>query len=290
MTLINLGLQAGLCCSKNKDLSKDFKELFSAVQNGDLERIKTVVEKQPLEKRRAFINTPCYYSNNFTPLHVAVMCGHDVHSIEYLIDQGADIHALCSPGGNPLQFITHCPSYKKLDIIRILVERGALVCWFLATDRETKNIKVHIDRLAGSNHSAYQYLLHVAMFFNRHAFLSDHFLNNAPWPPLLPVEADQIPSRVGTPNYFFLAIIKDDLKTMLYYFKNPQFDCSPHLPYVIKTMQLPGNPQNNACICHLKEIDFNNKLNKIKEKVTNSMRCGLYTTMLKDRNPHFAWQ
>lgn len=87
------------------------QEIFDAIRNGDIAKVKELVEKDPqlLNARN---------TRQSTPLHVAV----DVNNEEivcYLIDRGADINAINASSWTPLYYA------KKLEMAKLLVEKGA---------------------------------------------------------------------------------------------------------------------------------------------------------------------
>jgi len=87
------------------------QEIFDAVRNGDLAKVKELIEKDPqLVKARN--------ANQSTPLHVAVDVNNE--SIAgYLIEKGAGVNAVNVIGWTPLFYA------QNVKIARVLVEKGA---------------------------------------------------------------------------------------------------------------------------------------------------------------------
>ncbi len=87
------------------------QEIFDVISNGDLAKVKELVEKDPLLIKAK-------NSRQSTPLHVAV----DVNNVpiaRYLIDKGADLNAVNSNRWAPLFYA------KEKEIAELLVEKGA---------------------------------------------------------------------------------------------------------------------------------------------------------------------
>ncbi|MDH4270745.1 MAG: ankyrin repeat domain-containing protein [Candidatus Aminicenantes bacterium] len=86
------------------------QEIFDAVRNGDLAKVKELIEKDP-----KLVNAK--NSLSATPLHIAAEVDH-AEIAKYLIEKGADVHALNSYLLTPL-------NDSGLQVARILVENGA---------------------------------------------------------------------------------------------------------------------------------------------------------------------
>ena len=61
----------------------DSKEMHQAVRNGDLEKLKIIIEKNPT------LIAATNWDDNGTPLHKASMQKGNEHIVEYLISKGA---------------------------------------------------------------------------------------------------------------------------------------------------------------------------------------------------------
>jgi ankyrin repeat protein len=87
------------------------QEIFDAIRDGDLAKVKELIEKDPeLLKGK---NT-----NLSTPLHVAVDVDNEPIT-RYLIEKGADPNAANRSKNTPLHYV------KSTDITKLLIERGA---------------------------------------------------------------------------------------------------------------------------------------------------------------------
>jgi ankyrin repeat protein len=86
------------------------QEIFDAIRSGDLAKVKELVERDPqlLKGKNA---------TSSTPLHVAADVDN-VAIVKYLIEKGADVHALDFEPNTPLM-------YAGLETAKILVEKGA---------------------------------------------------------------------------------------------------------------------------------------------------------------------
>lgn len=92
----------------------DIKVLFDAIDQGDLEKVKSIITQQN-------INTK--YFGGYTSLHYAVFCDK-VDIVKYLISQGADTNAQRDDNTSVL----HTAKFFGIDeIIKCLVDAGATV-------------------------------------------------------------------------------------------------------------------------------------------------------------------
>lgn len=104
------------------------QEIFDAIRNGDMAKVKELVEKDPqLVKARN--------ARQSTPLHVAVDAEQQFIA-EYLLEKGAEVNAVNNNGFTSLFYA------KKVNLARLLVEKGADIqkgnplAWALATKRK----------------------------------------------------------------------------------------------------------------------------------------------------------
>jgi ankyrin repeat protein len=87
------------------------QDLFDAIRNGDLPKVKTLVEHDPsLVKVRN--------ARQSTPLHVAVD-SNNAPLARYLIEKGADLNAVNGIKWTPLFYV------KEIDMAGLLLEKGA---------------------------------------------------------------------------------------------------------------------------------------------------------------------
>ncbi|KAI0925991.1 hypothetical protein AcW1_008278 [Taiwanofungus camphoratus] len=89
------------------------KNIWIAAGDGDLERVRELVENQSVSP-----NVPDSYT--YTPMHAAASYGH-LHVLDYLISQGGDVNVTDSDGDTPLYVV------ENIETARYLVERGATV-------------------------------------------------------------------------------------------------------------------------------------------------------------------
>jgi ankyrin repeat protein len=97
-------------------------ELLDAIENGDLEQLSQIVEKDP-----ACANTADEHDR--LPLHYAAVYGH-VHLVRYLIQHGADANAR---DGEGLQAIHKACQFGNFEVVKALLDHGVEV-ESLATD------------------------------------------------------------------------------------------------------------------------------------------------------------
>jgi len=90
------------------------EEIFKAAAEGDLVKVKALVEKDPeLVKARD--------EEESTPLHGAAAAGH-LDIVEYLLSKGADIDARNNANQNPLFYAAY---NGKAAIVNLLLDKGA---------------------------------------------------------------------------------------------------------------------------------------------------------------------
>ena len=95
-------------------------ELFSAVKNNNLERVKVLVE-QGADKNKSF---GCHTHGDFccyTPLMIAADYS-TLNVLRYFVEQGADVEQACCAGNTPLMVAT---SKGRFEVARYLLEQGA---------------------------------------------------------------------------------------------------------------------------------------------------------------------
>lgn len=87
------------------------QDIFEAIRNGDLAKVKELVEKDPelIKARNA---------RKSTPLHVAVDAGHEP-TARYLIEKGADLNAVNRNLWTPLYYA------KNMEMAKLLLDNGA---------------------------------------------------------------------------------------------------------------------------------------------------------------------
>lgn len=89
------------------------KNIWVAAGDGDLERVRELVENQSLSP-----NVPDAYT--YTPMHAAASYGH-LHILEYLISKGGDVNITDDDGDTPLYVV------ENVETARFLVDHGAVV-------------------------------------------------------------------------------------------------------------------------------------------------------------------
>jgi ankyrin repeat protein len=95
-------------------MSNEELELYSAIVNGDAEKIRRILETNPsLISSRDF--------NDRTPLHVAAIYWR-LRSVEVLLDKGADVNAKDGVGCTPLHLAA---GLRKRDTVEVLLAHGA---------------------------------------------------------------------------------------------------------------------------------------------------------------------
>ncbi|KIK63122.1 hypothetical protein GYMLUDRAFT_41442 [Collybiopsis luxurians FD-317 M1] len=135
------------------------KNIWVAAGDGDLERVKELVEQQAISP-----NSPD--PNTYTPMHAAASYGH-IHILDYLISHGGDVNITDSDGDTPLYTV------ENLETAQYLVEKGAI-----------------IDRV---NEEGISPILHLLEEFPQvSAFLQSH--SSLP-PPAIPSDALSAPSQ-----------------------------------------------------------------------------------------------
>src|SRR5262249_58145056 len=93
---------------------RDEEAIFEAIENGDLERVRHLVEN-----KATLIHEP-YPGLGDQPLHVAASGRRDI--VAFLLDHGADINARGSGGMTPF----HHPARRGYPgISELLLDRGA---------------------------------------------------------------------------------------------------------------------------------------------------------------------
>lgn len=91
------------------------QEIFFALRNNDVSRVKTLIEKDP-----SLVNVKDSW--NRTPLHYAVITGH-IELVQLFIDKGADLSTRTLEGDTPLNLALVLSRDKEL--IDILLEHNA---------------------------------------------------------------------------------------------------------------------------------------------------------------------
>ena len=98
----------------------------NALQLGDLQRVKTCVEKENVDVNCSFYpeqrkNCGPHYFCYELPLHIAVACNH-LAVAQYLLQHGADVEKVDSRGFTALHVAVHC---RRKDIAVCLMHEGA---------------------------------------------------------------------------------------------------------------------------------------------------------------------
>ena len=89
------------------------QNIFNAVLNGDLTKVKELIEKEPKLLKVKVIGSGWYSA---TPLHLAAQCDN-VEIVRYLIEKGADINAPRDDFMTPLMM-------AGINVSKVLVETG----------------------------------------------------------------------------------------------------------------------------------------------------------------------
>ncbi|KAF8896285.1 ankyrin repeat-containing domain protein [Infundibulicybe gibba] len=89
------------------------KNIWVAAGDGDLERVRELVEHQALSP-----NTPDPFT--YTPMHAAASYGH-LHVLDYLISRGGDVNITDADGDSPLYTV------ENVETARFLVQHGAVI-------------------------------------------------------------------------------------------------------------------------------------------------------------------
>ena len=87
------------------------QDIFEAIRNGDIAKVKELVEKDPQLLKAKNVNQSA-------PLHVAVDVNNEPIT-RYLIEKGADLNAFNRTNATPLFYA------KKVEIAKLLIEKGA---------------------------------------------------------------------------------------------------------------------------------------------------------------------
>ncbi|CEL55520.1 Ankyrin repeat-containing protein P1E11,10 OS=Schizosaccharomyces pombe (strain 972 / ATCC 24843) GN=SPCP1E11.10 PE=4 SV=1 [Rhizoctonia solani AG-1 IB] len=90
------------------------KNIWIAAGDGDLERVKTLIEEQGVSPNAADDVI------GYTPMHAAASYGH-IHILTYLISKGGDVNITDEEGDTPLY------TAESVTVAQFLVEHGALV-------------------------------------------------------------------------------------------------------------------------------------------------------------------
>ena len=99
-------------------MSSSFGTLYNACSRGDLEKVKSQLEKEASQDRKTFQSILEMREAGHTPLLIAVENGHaDV--VEFLYAKGASMNAKLNHGPNALQLAIHL---KKENVARVLIQ------------------------------------------------------------------------------------------------------------------------------------------------------------------------
>ena len=114
-TLTKTGLTLILLLAFTINLSA--QEIFDAVRNGDLAKVKELVEKDPQLVKEKKYPTRSTNGSPSTLLHVAGELDN-VEIAKYLIEKGADVNALDGLSLTPIM-------YSEINVAKLLIEKGA---------------------------------------------------------------------------------------------------------------------------------------------------------------------
>ena len=95
-------------------LAAQAQEIHDAVRSGDLEKVKTL-----LQRHAEWLNSPD--QNQKTPLHLALESGH-ADIVKYLLEQGAGINLKDKDKATPLH---NAATLGNLEIVDLLLKKGA---------------------------------------------------------------------------------------------------------------------------------------------------------------------
>ena len=115
------------------------QEIFPAVMQGDLDRVKTLIEEHP-----EWINVRSW--GGYTPLHRASQFGQE-EIVNLLVSKGADLEAKTELGMTPLYVSIY---EQKLEIVKQLIDKGADI-FTVRNDGETL---LHIASAVGNKEIA----------------------------------------------------------------------------------------------------------------------------------------
>ncbi|KAJ7227137.1 ankyrin [Mycena pura] len=118
------------------------KNIWVAAGDGDLERVRHLVEKESLSP-----NAPDEYT--YTPMHAAASYGQ-LHVLEYLISRGGDVNVEDGDGDTPIYTV------ENVETAKFLVDHGAVI------DRQNSEGVSPIDHLAEEFLEVANYLQSVA--------------------------------------------------------------------------------------------------------------------------------
>lgn len=88
------------------------KNIWVAASDGDLDRVRELVENQSLGP-----NVPD--ENTYTPMHAAASYGH-LHVLDYLVSKGGNVNVTDADGDTPLYVV------ENIETARYLIQHGAV--------------------------------------------------------------------------------------------------------------------------------------------------------------------
>lgn len=247
--------------------------LHYATQYGDLQDVKTIIEKAKLQNAnlRELLNQKDHVLNR-TPLHHAARYGR-IDIVKYLIEQDHHIDALGEENKTPLHLAVR---YDHIDTVRYLVELCADI------DTRDENRYTPVLRALDQGHIAISnYLTRVKYYLDTRTVTTS---------------TDQ--NELEIPDYCLLAVIKNNPCDINHFIE--QFDYVINPRYYITYMQLPEDKDGGlqeliwhdlnhkkVCVTPTKPLEAFIIKNKIGFKVLTQ-----YNLYKKITNPdtHFDWK